>query len=211
MLPISNSRSSGQRRRQLTLGVWLAIASAPGWCAVADSAGADADSEHGGSGVSLAALDLSAFGASAHDFDMAEAADPDGGTPLYLDVYFDERPAGRLVELRRRGGRLYITPQGLTALDVVPPQPLQPGADGYPACSIVTTPLSNGSCSACRRDFAPVRTSVTGFPMRSLSRVMPAHSWAGKPMAAMSRTRTCYPSQAGGDGLGASVRSKLAA
>ena len=75
-------------------GVWLAIASAPGWCAVADSAGADADSEHGGSGVSLAALDLSAFGASAHDFDMAEAADPDGGTPLYLDVYFDERPAG---------------------------------------------------------------------------------------------------------------------
>jgi outer membrane usher protein len=131
MLPISNSRSSGQRRRQLTLGVWLAIASAPGWCAVADSAGADADSEHGGSGVSLAALDLSAFGASAHDFDMAEAADPDGGTPLYLDVYFDERPAGRLVELRRRGGRLYITPQGLTALDVVPPQPLQPGADGW--------------------------------------------------------------------------------
>src|SRR5687768_9988436 len=122
MLPMSKSRSSAQRPRRLTLGVWLAFASAPAWCAVADSAEADAGSESGGSGVSLAALDLSAFGTSAHDFEMAEAADPDGGTPLYLDVYFDERPAGRLVEVRRRGGRLYITPQGLTALDVVPPQ-----------------------------------------------------------------------------------------
>src|SRR5688500_1510491 len=87
MLPPSKSRSSAQRRRQLTLGVWLAIASAPGWCAVADSTATDAGSEHGGAGVSLAALDLSAFGATAHDFEMAEAADPDGGTPLYLDVY----------------------------------------------------------------------------------------------------------------------------
>lgn len=131
MLPTSKSRSSAQRHRQLTLGVWLAIASAPGWCAVAGSAGTDAGSERGDSGVSLAALDLSAFGASAHDFEMAEAADPDGGTPLYLDVYFDERPAGRLVEVRRRGGRLYITPQSLTALDVVPQHPLQAGADGW--------------------------------------------------------------------------------
>jgi len=131
MLPTSNSRSSARRRKQLTLGVWLAIASAPGWCGVSDSAAADAEGEHGGSGVSLAALDLSAFGAGAHDFEMAEAADPDGGTPLYLDVYFGDRPAGRIVELRRRGGRLFITLQSLAALDIVPPQPLQPGADGW--------------------------------------------------------------------------------
>lgn len=130
MRPISNCLSSGPRTKQLTLAVWLAFASAPGWCAVAD--GADhADAGGGGAGVSLASLDLAAFGTSAHDFEMAQAADPDGGTPLYLDVYFDERPSGRLAELRRRGGRLFITPQGLAALDVVPPQPLEPGADGW--------------------------------------------------------------------------------
>lgn len=111
--------------------MWLAFASAPGWCAPAASAGSEADSGSGGSGVSLAALDLSAFGTSAHDFEMAEAADPDGGTPLYLDVYFGDRSSGRIAELRRRGGRLFITPQGLAALDVVPPQPLQPAADGW--------------------------------------------------------------------------------
>src|SRR5688572_31669048 len=110
MRPISSSRSNALRRRRLTLGLWLAFASAPGWSAVADSAAADANS---GGGVSLAALDLAAFGTGAHDFEIAQAADPDGGTPLYLDVYFDERPSGRIVEVRRRGGRLFITPQGL--------------------------------------------------------------------------------------------------
>jgi outer membrane usher protein len=125
-----SSPSKPQRVSRLTLAVWLTFAFGPGQCAAAASAATDGRPE-GNSGISLATLGIAGFGTSAHDFEMAEAADPDGGTPLYLDVYFDDRPSGRLVEVRRRGGRLYVTPQSLSALDIAPSPELRPDPDGW--------------------------------------------------------------------------------
>lgn len=155
MPPTSNYLSSSPRVSRLALAVWLTSASAPCWCATAADAASDGNDVRS-TGVSLAALDLAAFGASAHDFEMAEAADPDGGTPLYLEAYFDDRPAGRIIEVRRRGGRLHVTAQGLASLDIAPSPAVQPDTDGW-------LPLDSISGLAYRYD-VPKQQLVLSVP-----------------------------------------------
>lgn len=63
------------------------------------------------------------FGHSLSELDLPVPDKPDPSKrneqTLYLEVYFDDRPAGLIAQLRLRNGRLYSTPDELRALGLV--------------------------------------------------------------------------------------------
>ncbi|GAB3382055.1 fimbria/pilus outer membrane usher protein [Lysobacter fragariae] len=108
-------------RKSLAFAVGAALVA----CAATASAGTGTDA----ASISLGELDLpeigSAPGAAAND------------QPLYLEVYFDERPRGQLVQVRLRDGRLHATVDELKSIGIVVDPALASPADGLVALDAV--------------------------------------------------------------------------